>query len=158
LIFDRSFDETIMYRFLLENADQFSSNLLEQVERSGNGTLEQFVHKLCSKGTVVCEQDEKGTLKGLVIGYTHDLPPDNSSYITYLIVAPQYRRQGIATRLLDEYISYCRKLSIPEVWLTTGETNVIARAFYERYGFVLAGNYGEKTVKYVKKTLANSPE
>lgn len=151
MISDRQFNQSMLYAFLSHNADQFSSNLHEQIARSGNGTLEQYTEKLSTKGTIAYEMDGE-TIKGIIVGYTHDLPADGKSYITYVIVDRKYRGQGVMRRLLEEYQEYCRQLSIPAIWLTTGKTNYSAQKAYERCGFVSLGEHTERTIRYEKDT------
>lgn len=156
MIYDRSFDQRQLYDFFSENADQFSSNLLEQIERSGNGTLEQYTEKLSRMATVACEKED-GRIKGVVIGYTHNLPEDRGSYITYVVVAPAFRRQGVMRRLLEEYEAYCRTMDVSYMWLATGKINKVAQEAYERCGFVCAGPHNERTLKYIKE-LKKDPD
>ena len=99
---DRQFDQKLLFDFFASNADQFSSDLYGQIARSGNGTLEQYPEKLSKKATVAYEMDGQ-KLKGLVAGYTHDLPENGYSHIPYVIVSPEYRGQGVMRRLLEEY-------------------------------------------------------
>ena len=150
MIWDRTFDQKELFDFFTENADQFSSNLIEQIEKSGNGTLEQYTEKLSSKATIACEYDENKSIKGVVIGYTHDLPESNDSYITYVVVSPQFRKQGVMKRLLSEYEDHCRDLGIHALWLTTGKINSTARAAYEKCGFVCQGEHSDTMLKYTK--------
>ena len=149
MICDRAFDAEELFVFFEENADQFSSDLHGQIERSGNGTLKQYTQKLSSKATIAYERDGD-TLKGVVIGYTHDLPDNGFSYITYVIVAPQYRGKGVMRRLMAEYEEFCKKQNIPKMWLTTGKTNIGAQKAYEKCGFILEDSDSERTVKYSK--------
>ena len=56
----------------------------------------------------------------------------NDSYIDRLYVDPKYHRRGIGQILLD----YAKKLSPDHLWLHTHVANSMARAFYEKNGFV----------------------
>ena len=53
-------------------------------------------------------------------------------YIDRLYVDPAYHRQGIGRALLKK----ARSLSPRHLWLYTHVANKMARAFYERFGFV----------------------
>ena len=150
MIFDRQFDHTALYDFFDHNNDKFSSNLHDQISRSGNGSLKQYIEKLCTKGTIACEKDESGNILGAVIGYTHDLPENKASYITYVLVGKEYRGRGIFSRLMAEYEAHCRSNDVRSMWLTTGKKNVAAQQAYEKMGFVLRGEYSETMVKYEK--------
>ena len=149
MIADRCFDEKTLYRFLERNADQFSSSLHEQIARSGNGDLEQYTRKLSTKATIAFETDGDA-IKGMLIGYTHDLPADKASYITYVIIDKKYRRQGVMKRILGEYEEYCKKQGVLSMWLLTGKINLSAQKAYESCGFVCEGEATERTVRYRK--------
>jgi ribosomal protein S18 acetylase RimI-like enzyme len=56
----------------------------------------------------------------------------NGDFIDRLYVSPQYHRQGIGQALLE----YARMLSPHHLWLYTDQANTMARAFYEKNGFV----------------------
>jgi len=53
-------------------------------------------------------------------------------FIDQLYVHPEYWRQGIGKHLL----AFAREQSPEHVWLYTLQINVVARAFYEKNGFV----------------------
>ena len=56
----------------------------------------------------------------------------NYEFIDHLYVHPDYQKRGIGKTLLD----YARQLPPDHVWLYTLQVNMIARAFYEKNGFV----------------------
>jgi putative acetyltransferase len=55
-----------------------------------------------------------------------------NEFIDQLYVHPDTQRRGIGETLLE----FARKLSPEHLWLYTLQTNVNARAFYEKNGFV----------------------
>jgi ribosomal protein S18 acetylase RimI-like enzyme len=62
-------------------------------------------------------------------------PPADAYYIDALAVAPDWRRRGIAHRLLDEAGNEARKAGLGRIALDTGLQNTDARALYEACGF-----------------------
>jgi GNAT superfamily N-acetyltransferase len=56
----------------------------------------------------------------------------NGEFIDQLYVHPDHWRRGIGAMLLN----FARERSPEHLWLYTLQVNVIARAFYEKYGFV----------------------
>ena len=86
---------------------------------------------------------------GGVIGYTHDTP-DNKSYITYVVVNSSYRRQGIASRLLDEYFLYAKQMKMTHVWLRTSKENMNARKLYTKKKMLLVGEEENDVIIYEK--------
>lgn len=59
--------------------------------------------------------------------------------ITEFFISPDYRRQGIGTRLLNTVLSLCRSRGAKEITLLTGDDNIPAQAFYKSLGFVPSG-------------------
>jgi ribosomal protein S18 acetylase RimI-like enzyme len=56
----------------------------------------------------------------------------NNDFIDQLYIDPDYQRQGIGKLLID----FAREQSSEHLWLYTLQINFIARAFYEKNGFV----------------------
>jgi ribosomal protein S18 acetylase RimI-like enzyme len=75
-----------------------------------------------------------GVVIGQVAAVLH-LHPDKpiELYIDEVGVTPQYRQQGVATRLMEEIITLGKILGCEEVWLGTELDNIPARALYDRY-------------------------
>lgn len=83
------------------------------------------------------------------MGYTRNLPEDNSSYITQVVTQTAYRGQGVFTRLIKKYIQVCKEKKISKIWLTTGENNKKAREAYEKAGFQIETYFTSERIKYV---------
>lgn len=80
-------------------------------------------------------RDERGRLAGFVFcafagGEVH---------INKIAVAPDARRQRLATRLMDEVFLFARDIRAEEIYLEVRVSNDPARRFYEGLGFVEAG-------------------
>jgi len=56
-------------------------------------------------------------------------------HITTLAVEPEYRRRGIGERLLSALLEAAEDMGATRVTLEVRESNTIARALYEKYGF-----------------------
>lgn len=149
MIFDRNFPVGSLIQFLEVNDAAFTKPL-SLVLKKQNMTLESYAQKLSSVGTIACEFDGNGgEIKGLVIGYTHNLPQDGGSYITQVVTGQNYRRQGVCKRLLREYFDYCEKFSDADyIWLTTASTNMGAQAAYEDAGFLKTESCDPLKIRY----------
>jgi ribosomal protein S18 acetylase RimI-like enzyme len=67
------------------------------------------------------------------VNYLHpDRPPE--LWVNEVGVAPAYRRQGVATRLLDALFELGRTLGCGEAWVLTEPTNEPALALYRSAG------------------------
>jgi len=65
------------------------------------------------------------------------VPPDGE--ILNLAVMPEYRRQGLADRLFDTCLAYCRDVGIEMLFLEVRASNTPAVSLYEKRGFVTVG-------------------
>ena len=72
-----------------------------------------------------------GRLIGYLIG--RQIPPEGEIY--RLAVLPEYRRRGIAYRLLDYVIKTERGRGLESLFLEVREQNTPARNLYRSYGF-----------------------
>jgi ribosomal protein S18 acetylase RimI-like enzyme len=74
---------------------------------------------------------------GLHISYllSHPNAPNDvrRAYVYNVYVAPEYRRKGVARRLMDEVIAHCRAEKIRTVWLHASDEG---RSLYEKMGFL----------------------
>jgi ribosomal-protein-alanine N-acetyltransferase len=85
----------------------------------------------------LCAHHPKFQLIGFILGR---VVPDTSgpgcaAEIYNLGVAATYRRKGLGSELLRDYLVRCRKSRVNAVWLEVREGNWPARAFYRRHGF-----------------------
>jgi len=60
-------------------------------------------------------------------------------HILNLAVHPEYRRRGIARRLLAEGLAQARTLGAELAWLEVRPSNLAARALYKSFGFKEVG-------------------
>lgn len=136
MIGDCCVDYSFMYEFVVREAYDF---LAPQLVSQGI-SVEEYVKKLVSIGTIAYEVDDVNRMCAFVVGYTHNTP-DERSYITQVFVGPQHRRQGLCGKLLKEYISFCKQIGLKGIWLTTGEDNYSALKAYQENGFIHTGFY-----------------
>lgn len=134
MICNRAFPYKLLLSLLHDNDTVFTTPLSESLKKRGS-TVEEYALKLSKMATIAYEKDESGDLKGLIAGYTENLPEDNGSYIAQVLTVPEYQKQGVCGRLLREYCNYCAQKGIQYIWLTTGVNNVAAQAAYEKAGF-----------------------
>jgi ribosomal protein S18 acetylase RimI-like enzyme len=75
-----------------------------------------------------------GVVIGQVAAVLHHHPDKPTElYIDEVGVTPEHQRQGIATRLMEEIVTWGKTLGCEEVWLGTEIENTAARALYVRY-------------------------
>ena len=60
-------------------------------------------------------------------------------HVNKIAVAPEARRRGLATRLMDEVFAHARTVTAVEIYLEVRVSNAPARNFYEGLGFLATG-------------------
>lgn len=76
---------------------------------------------------------------GRLIGYLILYYVLEDGEIARIAVDPEWRRKGVASRLLKELALICADNGVNKLLLDVRESNDSARAFYERQGFVQDG-------------------
>ena len=76
---------------------------------------------------------------GQVIGYAGLLVVADEGYITNVAVFPEYRRQGVAAKLLAVFENFARGNHLAFLTLEVRPSNAAAIALYESFGFKQAG-------------------
>jgi ribosomal-protein-alanine N-acetyltransferase len=77
--------------------------------------------------------------EGLLLGYFLAMKGVDEMHLLNITVAPEFHRQGLARRLLDEVCLLCRLRGCTQLWLEVRVSNQRARAVYARYGFAEVG-------------------
>jgi len=77
--------------------------------------------------------------QGEVVGYSGMHTIIDEAYITNVAVDEKYRRQGIASRLIEKIIEISNESKFLRITLEVRRSNTGAIALYERHGFLVAG-------------------
>ncbi len=102
--------------------------------------LSEHLENECAATLVA--QGEDGT----VLGYAGVLVVLDEGYITNVAVRPEYRRQGVASQLLEVFARFAQGRELAFLSLEVRASNAAARALYAKHGYVQAGlrkNYYE---------------
>ena len=78
-------------------------------------------------------------LNGKVIGYCGLYKVLDEADITNIAVHPDFRRQGLAKRMLENIIEYCVVNKIDKITLEVRESNTSAINLYVKEGFKVVG-------------------
>ena len=96
----------------------------------------------------------------VIVGYCGALILMDQADIQTIAITPLYRRQGIATLLLNDVLSHLASKAVQDVFLEVAVSNTDAIRLYERFGFK---NIGIRRAYYqsgddaiiMKKELSN---
>lgn len=76
---------------------------------------------------------------GTVLGYAGIQVVLDEGYVNNVAVRPEYRRQGVASQLLDVFRRFGEGQGLAFLTLEVRDSNQAARALYARHGFAEAG-------------------
>lgn len=125
----------IRLRALRDASDAFGTTLEEAAARPPESWDRQLEQVATFVATV------SGSDLGLVAGMPHDHFRD-AGYLISMWVAPEARRQGIGSALVDAVVHWARTRELNRLFLDVGEGNAPAIALYTRKGFVPNGEVG----------------
>lgn len=125
----------IRLRALQDAPDAFSTTLDEAASRSPESWDQQLDELATFVATV------SGCDVGLVRGAPHDRFSD-TGYLISMWVAPEARRRGVGSALVDAVVDWARTQGLRRLLLDVAETNGPATALYTRKGFVPNGEFG----------------
>ncbi len=75
-----------------------------------------------------------------LVGYQLSTQEGTEGQIVRLAVLPEYRRRGVASRLLAEALNTFRRRRVRRLSLNTQSDNLAAKMLYERFGFRRTGD------------------
>lgn len=142
------FDEILKIQIQLENIEStFDNNLKTQCYETEQGK-EKLKRRIKDKNNlfyVMINQENS------VIAFLDGTAPDDEwwykekvAYINHLCVEKNYRKQGIATKLLHHFELEIKKKGIKHIRLLAFPNNKPAIAFYKKNGFCEYSIYYEK--------------
>lgn len=111
---------------------------VEKLERQCFATpwsLDSLVEELSNPMAVFYTAQMDGTVVGYV-GMHHII---DEGYINNIAVAPGYRRQGVATALMESLLAYAKEQEIAMLTLEVRPSNAQAMALYESFDFEKTG-------------------
>jgi ribosomal protein S18 acetylase RimI-like enzyme len=82
--------------------------------------------------------DDGGVLRGLVVAFLQGEEPARATAAS-LWVAPEARRRGLGTALLERAVEWAEDAGADQVTLWSNETAAAALGLYERAGFAATG-------------------
>ncbi|MBQ6412002.1 MAG: amino acid adenylation domain-containing protein [Ruminococcus sp.] len=119
-------------------SEEFKSLTAEQIETIRENNRRYFLSEIPSGGHIACFVYRDGEIVGCggVCIYDEMPSPDNlggkCAYLMNIYTRPEYRHQGIATRVVEHLIAEAKARSIEKIYL---ETSADGERMYRRLGF-----------------------
>jgi len=136
--------EDDQYRLLLPDGDAICSAVaadlphlerIERVSQSHPWSLRQFEQELANPASRI----DLYLSGGLPVAFLCSWLIAGELQIQNLATAPEFRRHGIAARLLEHVLARSRGEGFESAWLEVRISNAGAIALYRNYGFADAG-------------------
>lgn len=92
------------------------------------------------------------TIKEVIVAYQNGIPvacgaikpfDETTAEVKRMFVHPDYRKQGIAAKILTELEIWAQELGFSDCILETGKRQIEAIAFYQKVGYQTIPNYGQ---------------
>lgn len=129
--------------FLENMNNEFPIPLTQRVD------IEEYVNKVIENGyVVVCLEEQK--IIGAILFYANN-KEEKQAYISLLGIDSNYRRNHIATHLLDEALKIIKDAKMQKVKVYTHKTNEGAKTLYRKNAFEEVESDREHSVCYEKK-------
>lgn len=117
----------------------------------------QIAYLLTDYNTIAFVAKANNDIAGFIITQVEVEENTEFGHIITINVAPKYRRNGIAKKLLQEIESILKQKGVGECRLEVREDNHPAIELYQAIGYQTIGKlenyYGKKNGMYLKKTL-----
>ncbi|MBS7632763.1 ribosomal protein S18-alanine N-acetyltransferase [Candidatus Bathyarchaeota archaeon] len=118
----------------------------------------QIAYLLADYNSISLVAKENSKLLGFIIGTTYFSRNALNGHIVTLDVAPEHRRKGVASRLMQEIEKIFKEKNVKTCHLEVREDNVAALNLYTKLGYkkvgLLENYYGSAHGIYLKKPLA----
>jgi ribosomal protein S18 acetylase RimI-like enzyme len=127
--------KTIRLAALADAPDAFASTLEEELDLP----IQTWQERLANPNTVMFVAVVGSTDVGLVVGLPH-WNGSGEAAIVSMWVAPDYRRAGVGTALIQAVITWANESGYTAARLEVADENIRATRLYQRMGFVPTGN------------------
>jgi ribosomal protein S18 acetylase RimI-like enzyme len=126
---------------LIKELQDYERRLESKIWLSGNNVAENYFDQLLKNSEqqifLAVENDKIAGFCAIQIKHENDItyPIADYAYISDIIVAEAYRKQGFAKELLHAAEEYARKQGIKFIMATALHDNELSKAFFMNNGF-----------------------
>lgn len=112
-------NDTLYQEAIAIRVDQFFKGMTNSADLIDDDFESSGIH-------LVCKEDEK------VVGTGRLNIQNKIGFISQMAISSEFQNKGIGTKLLNEFITYCKKEKLNKIILGARET---ALGFYEKFNF-----------------------
>ena len=123
---------------VIRKADRSCLDAVEKIEElcfSLPWTREQLGTAMVDERQIFLVAEDVGE----ILGYVSMMFVLDEAYIGNVAVAPEHRRRGVASALLESLLQRAKAMGLAFVTLEVRATNMPAIALYEQFGFSVVG-------------------
>lgn len=114
-----------------------------------NVEKKNWLKKMMTFGEVYAAYTSDGQLAGMMCFYCNDYEREEG-YLTTLVIKTEYRRMGLATVMLHELESFCRRQNMKTIRLEVHKKNEAAMELYQKQGWRYQGEAKSDSVYLIK--------
>ena len=95
---------------------------------------------------VLCDNDIIGFIYGFLKHEKGEFAKENVGFIDAIYVKNEYRKQGIASQLVEEFYKWCKSKDVKYVEVSSYIKNDDACNLYKKFGFETTSYYMRKSI------------
>jgi ribosomal protein S18 acetylase RimI-like enzyme len=133
--------KTVRLRALRDTPSAFSSTYAQESLLSEAEWLQRAAKWSNGSSSACFLAMDEGAPCGIIAGYFDEHNPPRPNVVS-MWVAPELRRTGLGTQLMNEVQRWAQTRGASELRLMVTNNNAKAISFYERCGFVFTGTAG----------------
>jgi GNAT superfamily N-acetyltransferase len=95
---------------------------------------------------VLCDNDIIGFIYGFLKHEKGEFAKENVGFIDALYVKDEYRKQGIASQLIEEFYKWCKLKDVKYIEIGSFVKNEAAFSLYKKFGFEVTTYYMRKSI------------
>jgi GNAT superfamily N-acetyltransferase len=117
-----------------------AEQLLELFESGGpfvsaRSLSDYWLYARLFSSTCLCVRNDAGSPVAALIAFRDQTPGVEEIYIQDVVVAADYRRQGLGGKLLEELHQRAGKWGVYRIWLTSEADNAGAMQLWHQFGY-----------------------
>lgn len=130
-----------------EDFKEYSKLIKKEIKYSKKNLNHEFQKILKSKEDYLFFAEEKDKVIGFIHGEIEKNKSGKRAEIEYIHIIKEYRKKGIATRLINYFINIAESKKCSSITLKVNKKNVNAIKLYNKFGFEITNYLMRKQIK-----------